>query len=292
MIKKKKKFDLPVCIITILLVLLCVVTLYPVLYVVAASLSNPDMFVASKGEMMIIPKGFSLESYKKVLAMESVWTGYRNTLFYVTLGTCMNLFMTALGAYVLSRPGLVLNRVLSLMIVFTMQFGGGMIPTYILVTSILGNSIWTLLIPGLITTTNLIIMRTGFSSIPSSLIEAAEIDGAGHIKIFTGIVLPLSQATMAVIALYYGVSHWNSWFPASIYLRDRDLYPLQLFLKEILISNQLDEALMGADAGMSTSIQETIKYAVIMVAIIPVLLIYPFVQKFFVKGVMIGAVKG
>lgn len=290
--KKKKPFDLTVFIISVLLVILCITTLYPVLYVVSASFSDPDMFVASKGQFMIFPKGFSLESYKMVLGMDSVWTGYRNTVFYVTLGTSMNMFMTAIGAYVLSRPGLVLNRILALMIVFTMQFGGGMIPTYILVTNLLGNSIWTLLIPGLITTTNLIIMRTGFSSIPASLVEAAEIDGAGHICIFTQIILPLSKATMAVISLYYAVAHWNSWFAASIYLRDRDLYPLQLFLKEILIANQLDEALMGADAGMSTSIQETIKYAVIMVAIIPVLIAYPFVQKQFVKGVMIGGVKG
>ncbi len=140
-------------------------------------------------------------------------------------------------------------------------------------------------------TTNLIILRTSFASIPESLIEAAEIDGAGHLKVFTQIVLPLSKASLAVIALYYGVAHWNSWLQATIYLRDRDLYPLQVFLREILIANQLDEVMMGSEIGTSTSVQETVKYATIMVSIIPVLMIYPWVQRFFVKGVMIGAVK-
>ena len=199
--------------------------------------------------------------------------------------------LTSLGAYVLSRKGVYLNKILSILIVFTMQFGGGLIPTYILVTKLLGNSIWTILIPGAIATTNLIILRTGFASVPDSLIEAAEIDGAGHLAILTKIVLPLSKASLAVICLYYGVAHWNSWIQASMYIRDRDLYPLQIFLREILIANTLDEALLGSDAGMSTSIQETIKYSTIMVSIIPVMLIYPFIQKFFVKGVMVGAVK-
>ncbi|MFI3237723.1 MAG: carbohydrate ABC transporter permease [Lachnospiraceae bacterium] len=289
---KKKKFDLPVFIITTILVLLCIVTLYPILYVIAASFSNPDQFVATQGAFLIFPKGFSLISYQQILKMSSIWTGYRNTIFYVVLGTSINMVLTSLGAFVLSRNEVYLNKFLSMAIIFTMQFGGGLIPTYMLVTDLLGNSIWTLMIPGAIATTNLIILRTSFAAVPESLVEAAQIDGAGYFKIFYSVILPLSQASLAVIALYYGVAHWNSWFAASIYLRDRDLYPLQIFLREILIANQLDEALMGADVGVTTAIQETIKYSTIMVSIIPVLVIYPFLQKFFVKGVMIGAVKG
>jgi len=289
--RRKKKINIPSLVIHGALICLCIATLYPVLYVAAASFSDPDMFVASKGEMLLWPKGFSLLSYEKILGMKSVWTGYRNSIFYVIAGTTINMVLTSLGAYVLSRKGVYLNKILSILIVFTMQFGGGLIPTYILVTKLLGNSIWTILIPGAIATTNLIILRTGFASVPDSLIEAAEIDGAGHLAILTKIVLPLSKASLAVICLYYGVAHWNSWIQASMYIRDRDLYPLQIFLREILIANTLDEALLGSDAGMSTSIQETIKYSTIMVSIIPVMLIYPFIQKFFVKGVMVGAVK-
>ncbi len=289
--KHEKKIDIPKILIHVFLFALCIITLYPVVYVLAASFSDPDLFVLNQGKLMILPQGFSLISYEKILSMGSIWTGYRNTIFYVVLGTSINMLMTSLGAFVLSRSELYFNKYLAMFIIFTMQFSGGLIPTYILVTNVLGNSIWTILLPGAIATTNLIILRTGFASIPNSLIEAAQIDGAGYIRIFTSIVLPLSKASLAVIALYYGVTHWNSWLQASIYLRDRSLYPLQIFLREILISNQLDEALLGSEVGMSANIQETIKYATIMVSIIPVLVIYPFLQKFFVKGVMIGAVK-
>lgn len=289
--KRNKKIDIPMILVYSVLILICIMMLYPVLYVLFASLSDPDMFVASKGEPLFWPKGFSLVSYEKILAMDSVWVGYRNSLFYVVVGTTINLVMTSLGAYVLSRKGLYLNKFMTILIVFTMQFGGGLIPTYVLVTKLLGNSIWTILLPGAITTTNLIILRTGFAAIPDSLIEAAELDGAGHMTIFTKVVLPLSKASLAVIGLYYSVSHWNSWLQASMYIRNRDLLPLQVYLREILISNKLDEALLGMDVTMSANISETIKYSTIIVAIIPVMILYPFIQKFFAKGAMVGAIK-
>ncbi len=289
--KRKKPIDIPNIIITILLTILCATTLYPILYVFSASLSNPDLFVASKGAFMIFPQGFSLQTYERVLSMDSIWLGYRNTIFYVVVGTAINMLFTSIGAYVWSRRGVMFSKFMALMIVFTMQFSGGLIPSYILVSNLIGYNVWSILLPGAIVTTNLIILRTSFAAIPESLTEAAEIDGAGHIRIFTQIVLPLSKASLAVIGLYYGVQHWNSWLQASMYLRDRDLYPLQIFLREILISNQLEEVMMGSEIGTSTAVQETVKYATIMVSIIPVLIVYPFIQRFFVKGVMIGAVK-
>lgn len=274
-----------------MLTVLCFATLYPVLYVLFASVSDPALFQAHRGVLMK-PLGFTIEAYRLVMKTPAVTTGYINTLFYVIVGTSINLLMTSLGAYVLAQKNLYLGKILTLIVIFTMQFSGGLIPTYWVVSSLLGTSRLTLLLPTAITTTNLIIMRTSFAAIPSSLMESAKIDGASELHVLTKIILPLVKPTIAVMALYYGVAHWNQWFQALIYLRDRSFFPLQLFLREIVLQSRLDEANMGIDIDVSADIGQIIKYATIMVSIIPIFCIYPFIQKFFVKGVMIGAIKG
>ena len=219
--------------------------------------------------------------------------GFKNTLFIMVMGLLVNLFMTIIGAYFLSVKGPKLNGLISFMIIFTMYFHGGMIPSYLNMKDLgLLNSLWSLILPGAITTTNLIITRTAFASIPDSLKESATLDGAGHIQILTKIVLPLSKATLAVILLYYGVAHWNSWFSASIYLQDRNLYPLQLVLRNILKSTNLGSMGAGVAADESAQYAELVKYALIVVTTTPILALYPYLQKYFVKGVMVGAIKG
>lgn len=274
-----------------LLVLLCVVTLYPVLYVIFSSVSDPILLEQQSG-IMLWPLGFSLDAYKLVLQTSSIAIGYRNSIFYVVAGTSINMFLTILGAYVLSRKGLYMKKAFAILIIFTMQFNGGLIPTYVVVTNLLGNSIWTMLLPSAVNVTNLIILRTGFESIPDSLEEAAKIDGANALTVLTRVILPLTKPTLAVVALYYGVSHWNQWLPAAMYLRDRNLYPLQLFLREILIQNSTEELLVNASGVLLADMSTVVKYATIIVAIVPVICIYPFLQKYFVKGTMAGAEKG
>lgn len=273
---------------------LIVVTLYPLAYVVLASFSESAKLMAHDG-LLLKPAGFSLAAYKNVFHNPNILTGYKNTLIILVCGTTLNLFLTSMTAYVLSRKNVLLNSFFSIMIVFTMFFSGGMIPTYLLVKSLgITDTYLALLLPSAISTYNLIIMRTGFAAIPDSLEESAKIDGARHITIFWKIILPLAKPTVAVILLYYGVSHWNSWFNAMMYLpRRRDLRPLQLVLRSILIESDVNCMLDGnIGSGDVESVAETIKYAVIVVSTVPILAIYPFVQKYFVKGIMIGAVKG
>ncbi len=219
--------------------------------------------------------------------------GYRNTLVILILGLSLNMVMTSVGAYFMSRKNVYFNRIISLLIVFTMYFSGGLIPFYLTVKQLgMEDSLAALIIPSAINTFNLIILRTGFASIPSSLEESAKIDGAGHLTILFRIVIPLCRASMAVICLYYAVQHWNSWFNAMIFLADRNKFPLQLVLQEILIQNDTSSMTQMVSIGDSSFIGETVKYAVIVVSAVPMLCVYPFVQKFFTKGVMIGAVKG
>ena len=222
-----------------------------------------------------------------------ILTGYRNTLFYVIAGTTLNVFMTALGAYALSRRDLLFKNPIMFFIVFTMFFGGGLIPTYFLVgqTLHMQDTPWALIVPGAITTINLIIMRTAFNAVPASLEEAARIDGANDWTILFKIYLPLSWPVVAVMILFYGVAHWNSFFPAMVYLRTRELYPLQLVLREILISSNVQNMTTDVSSGDVFAIGETIKYATIIVATLPILFVYPYLQRYFVKGVMIGAIK-
>lgn len=276
----------------VLMLLLSAVTLYPFLYVLIASISDPAWVVKMRG-LIWYPHGFSLDSYKLVFDNPAILTGYGNTLLYVVAGTALNILMTSLGAYALSRQSVKWKNPVMFMIVFTMFFNGGLIPTYLLINNLgMLDSRWALIIPSAMSAYNLIIMRTAFQSVPVSLEESAKLDGANDFTVLFRIILPLSMPVVAVMILFYGVSHWNSWFNALIYLRTRELYPLQLILREILITNSTDSMMTGVGGADKMPIGETIKYAAIIVATVPILLLYPFLQKYFVKGVMIGAVKG
>lgn len=273
----------------IILTLVALVCLYPMWYVAVASVSDSNRLMAHSGPLLK-PLGFSFASYAKVFANPMIVKGYANTLFILIVGVFLDLIMTSLGAYFLSRKGVMFKKPIMMLIMFTMFFGGGMIPFYLTLRDLhLTNTRWGLIIPFLISTYNMIILRTSFESIPVSLTEAAQIDGAGHFTVLFKIILPLSKSILAVMVLYYGVGIWNAWFWASAILRDRELYPLQVVLREILISN--DTQAMGSGGGDAEAIAMSIKYATIMVATVPILFVYPFLQKYFTAGVMIGAVK-
>jgi putative aldouronate transport system permease protein len=275
-----------------LLLILVVVTLYPLLYVAFASFSDAAKLIVHKG-FLFAPLGFSLQAYEGVFKNPGILTGYRNTLFILVFGVAVNLIFTGLGAYVLSRRNVMWNKWFMIIIVLTMFFSGGLIPFYLIVKGVgLIDSLWSTIIPFAINTFNLIIMRTAFQAVPDSLEESAKIDGAGHLTILLRIIVPLSMPVIAVMILYYAVDKWNGWFYASIFLKDHKLYPLQLVLREILISNSTESMATDASAADRFQIGETIKYATIMVATVPILCVYPFVQKYFVKGVMVGALKG
>lgn len=275
-----------------IMLLVILITLYPMLYIAFASFSKPNLLMAHQG-LLYKSLGFNLSSYKAVFNNPVIASGYRNTIFVLVMGLIFNILLTSMGAYFLSRKNIMLKKVVMFMIVFTMFFNGGMIPNYFLINSLkLDNSLWALIIPSAINTFNLIIMRTAFQSIPDSLEESAKLDGAGHFTILFRIILPLSLPTLAVIVLYYGVGHWNAWFNAMLYLRRREMFPLQLILREILIINDTSAMMAGGSfAGDQDLVSETIKYAVIMVATVPILVLYPFLQKYFVKGALIGSVK-
>ena len=277
----------------ILMIIIMIITVYPFYYVVMCSLSEPSMLIGDKG-LMLLPKSFSLKAYQLVLENPNIASGYRTTLFVVVVGTVISVIMTSLGAFVLTRKQFALKKVMNYMILFTMYFSGGMIPMYMLVYKVLhlGNSLWALILPFCVSVYNLIIMRTNFQSLPDSLEEAAKIDGANDFTIFLRIVMPLSKAVIAVMVLFYGVAYWNSWFNAMIYIRDRDKFPLQLILREILLLNSSGDMLGGANDVEKFSLSEGIKYSSIIVATVPILFVYPFVQKYFVSGVMVGAIKG
>ena len=271
-----------------LLILVAFVTLYPFLYVIFASLSDPVQLMGNSAPLWK-PLGFSLAAYKKVFSNSSIYIGYANTIFYVVVGTTVNIIMTCIAAYVLSRKQFMLRRFFTLMFIFTMYFNGGLIPNYLLIKGLhLIDNRLALILPGAISTFNLMIMITGFEGIPKSLEESARIDGAGDWTILFRIIMPLAKPTIMVILLYYAVGHWNAWFNAMIYIRDASKRPLQLFLRDILTRNQ-----MGAMTGQTDieDVGQTIKYATILVSTAPILCIYPFIQKYFVQGVMIGAVK-
>jgi len=277
---------------SLLLILLSILTLYPFLFVLIASLSDPKWAIQTRG-LIWYPKGFTLEAYRLVFQNPSIITGYLNTLLYVTLGTLLNILMTAFGAYALSRQQVMWKNPVMFLIVFTMFFNGGLIPTYLLIDDLgMADTRWALIIPAAMSAYNLIIMRTSFMSVPPSLEESAKLDGANDFTVLFRVILPLSMPVVAVMILFYGVAHWNSWFSALIYLRTRDLYPLQLILREILITSSTETMTTGVGGSDKMLFGETIKYATIIVATGPILLLYPFLQKYFVKGVMIGAIKG
>ena len=277
---------------TLLMLSIMAITIYPLLYVLFASLSKPDLFMLNKG-VLLKPVGLSLESYKMVFKDPMIVIGYGNTIFVVIVGVILNMFMTVTGAYFLSRKNAKLVAPIMMMILFTKYFSGGLIPFYFVVRAFnLNNSLLSLIIPCAINTFNLIIMRTAFISLPDSIEESAKIDGANHIVLLFRILIPLIMPTIAVVTLYYTVEKWNAWFHASIFLSDRTKYPLQLILREIVIQNDTVKMTTGTPLSDSAGIAETVKYAVMIVSTVPILIIYPLLQRFFVKGVMIGAVKG
>lgn len=275
----------------LLLILLCFITLYPFLYVVFASLSHPNALLMHEG-MLLYPLRPTLKAYELAFRDNRIPIGYMNTLLYVGGGTLLSLLTSTLGAYVLSRPNLMLRKVLTLLCMFTMYFSGGMVPDYLLLKDLhMLNTRWAIILPGMISTWNMMIMITAFRGIPESLVESARIDGASEVRTLFQIMVPLMLSTLMVMVLYYGVGYWNSWFSAKIYLTDRTKFPLQLFLREILIDNQISEMTAGATIDVE-DIGTTLKYATIIVSTLPILCIYPFIQRYFVKGVMIGSVKG
>lgn len=277
----------------IFLALVGVICLYPMLYVLFASFSEPSRLMAHTG-LLFKPLGWYLEAYEKVFTNRQIWVAYGNTFYYVIVGTSISLVITSTFAFVLSRKGLYWNRFLSIFALITMYFGGGMIPIFLTVKDLgMLDTRWAILIPTALSTYNMIIMRSGFAAVPQALEEAAEIDGASPLLTFVRIILPLALPTVAVIGLYYAVSQWNAWFNAAIYLTDQDLLPLQLYLRKILKDTDVTEFTAGggvADAN-ALMLAEVIKYATIIVSVIPILCVYPFIQKYFTKGVMVGAVK-
>lgn len=279
----------------IFLTLLAFVCLYPVYHVLIGSFSDPVQLTRHYGAILK-PLGFSLEGYKVVFNNPNIWSGYANTLFYVIVGTFFRMIFTLVGAYLLSRKDFLIRKVLTFMMVFTMYFSGGMIPSFLMVKMLgLYNSRAAIILPTLISTWNMIIMKTAFQAVPDSLEESARLDGANDLVVLFQILVPVVKATIAVIALYYIVGEWNSWFNAMIYLRDNSKRPLQLFLREILIENSTNTnaASANVDADISAAfLEESIKYCTIVVATLPILCIYPFVQKYFVTGVMMGSIKG
>jgi putative aldouronate transport system permease protein len=270
------------------------ITLYPMYYVLVVSIS--DGFYVNRNMVYWYPMGVNFSVYKSILNYSYFMRAYRNTIIYTVVGTVVNMAMTVLCAYPLSRTELVGRKPLMAFFTFTMFFGGGLIPMYLQVLNLgLIDSMWSLVLPGAISTYNMIVMRTSFQNIPPDLHESAYLDGANDFVVLTRIVLPLSGAVLATITLFYAVGHWNSYFNALIYMNTREKYPLQLVLRNIVIqgsdSDMLNYAGTSTDSA-STVVTQNYKYAAIITAVLPILLVYPFVQKFFVKGVMIGSVKG
>ena len=277
----------------ILLMLLTLSVLYPIIYVLANSFSSPA--AVSSGKVYLWPLDPSVEGYRRVLENPNILSGFLNSVFYTVVGTAINLAMTMIAAYPMARKDLPLRSFFSVLFAFTMLFGGGMIPNYILIMKLgMLNTRWALLLPGALSVYNMIIARTAMQSLPDELLEAAYIDGCSDARYFVRIVLPLSGATIAVLALYYAVGHWNSYFSAFMYLSDRSKYPLQIVLREILITGQIAESDI-TDLDSAEHIQglsQLLKYALIVISSAPMMRIDPVVQQYFVKGVLIGSLKG
>lgn len=285
-----------------LITLLTIIIVYPLYFIIIASISDP--YQVSLGKVIFLPKAMTLEAYRNVFEYEEIWIGYKNSVIYLLVGTSYNLLLTIPAAYVLSKRKLPLRNVLSWFFFITMYFGGGLVPTYILMRDLgLVNTPWALMIGTGVSCYNLIVTRQFFStSIPDELYEAAKIDGANDYRTFVQIALPLSKPILAIMALYYGIGHWNGYYNALIYIQRQEYFPLQLVLRNIMTENEMlystleyansldGEALEAA--ARRAYIANAMKYALIFISSAPMLIAYPFVQKFFVKGVMIGSVKG
>lgn len=268
--------------------------LYPLYFIVIASVSDPSL--VSQGRVVLWPRGLNLEGYRAILRETSIWTGYRNTVVYTAMGTTLNVLLTLLAGYPLSRKDLVGRSAIMFILAFTMFFSGGLIPTYIVVKNLgMLNKLWAMVIPGAVSVYNVIVTRTFFvATVPDELLEAAVMDGCSNTRFFLSVVLPVSKAIVAVMVLFYGVGHWNAFFGALIYLTKRELYPLQLILRNILTQYEMGDEML-ADSGNDYARgqrAELIKYGVIIVSSLPVLALYPFVQRYFVRGVLIGSIKG
>lgn len=271
-----------------LIALIVLVTLYPFIYVVSASFSDP--YAVVRGEVILIPKGLNINAYKEVFKSTELWLSYRNTLWYVVVGTFVNVFMTTIMAYPLSRKGFSGRNVVNFFVAFTMFFTSPLVPTFLVVKSVgLMNSMWALVIPTAIDAFYLIIMRSFFEQLPDSVLEAAKIDGCNEIQVLFKIVIRLSGPVMAVMVLFYAVYHWNSYFSALLYLNDEHKYPLQMILRKILLT--VGGTANGQVSDRKDLISMSVRYATIIVSTVPILCVYPFLQKYFVKGIMIGAVK-
>ena len=268
--------------------------LLPMLYVVSAAFSTAS--AVTSGKVWLFPVEPTLFNFNLVLQYKSVWIGYRNTIFYTACGTFINVIMTLVCAYPLSRKGLFGKGFFTFLFTFTMIFSGGMIPSYILMRNLkLLNTVWAMLLPGAISVYNMIVTRTYFqSSVPGELLEASKLDGCSDAQYFLRVLIPLSNSIIAVIALFYAVGHWNAYFNAFLYLSNKNLFPLQLFLREILVQNQFSsDFFTDSDTALQLmNIQDTLKFAIIVLSTAPLMCLYPFAQKHFVKGVMIGSLKG
>lgn len=277
------------------------VILYPLYFILIASVSSPT--AVNAGEVLLFPKGATLEGYKYVLKDTSIWKGYANTIILTITGTLVNMFLSVTCAYALSKSHLPFIKFIMFAMTFTMFFSGGIIPTYLLVSGLgMRDTIWSLIMPAAVSVYNVILMRTYFmNSVPDEIIQAAKIDGCSEIRALTAVVLPLSKPILVTIALFYGVGHWNQFFQALIYISDKDKFPLQLVLRNMLLmgNNAMTSMLSGGMSGENAKYLaelmqqiEILKYAVIIVSVLPVLLVYPFLQKFFMKGIMMGSLKG
>ena len=274
------------------------ITFYPLIYIMSASISDPHY--VNSGQMVLFPRGITFEGYELIFGNQDIWRGYLNTIFYTLLGTSINLVVTIPAAYALSRPEFYGKKLFTTFLLITMFVGGGLIPSYILVVNLgLIDTIWALLLPGATSVFNIIVTRTFFqSTIPREMEEAAIVDGCNDFTMFVKVILPLSMPIIAVMALFFGVGHWNSWFGALIYLRDRSLWPLQMFLREILVLQDMFSMPGATDGSIAEfvhrrqQISQVIQYGVMIVSTLPIIMVYPFLQKYFVKGVMIGSLKG
>lgn len=290
-----KAFDVTLFII---LTLILIIVAYPLYFVIIASISDPQ--AVSGGDVTFLPVGFSLDGYAEVFKDTRVMRSFVNSIFYTTVGTCINLIVTIPTAYTLSRRQFAGKKFVTFFYMVTMFVSGGMIPTYLVVKNMqMLDTMWSLIVPGAMSVYNMIVARTFFeSSLPEELFEAATVDGCGHTKFFFKIALPLSKAIIAIMVLYYGIGHWNNYFSALLYMKTESKYPLQLVLRSILISNEANLSMAVTTPEMQAALQEQqalvdlMKYSLIIVSSIPVMILYPFIQKHFVKGVMIGSVKG
>lgn len=287
---KRSKITLFSVVNIVILLGVVLLTLYPFIYMAAVSLSS-NIHVL-KGEISWYPKGFNIDMYKVVLKDSRIGTAYWNTIIYVVLGTTISLVITSLGAYALAKKDMVFGRGFTMIIIFTLFFSGGMIPTFLVVKELgVIDTVWGMVLPGAVSTWNLLIMRTFFSNIPAELEESGQMDGLSDFGVFFRIVVPLSQAVFATIGLFYAVGLWNNFLLPLLYLRDQELFPLQVILRNIVLAGQTNQADIAAVGDANVVLEEPLKFATIMVSTVPILLAYPFLQKYFVKGVMIGAVK-